>query len=251
MYKVMIVDDEKPVRVAVAALGDWERWDIGEPLTARNGRDAMKLMYQEQPDIVFVDMNMPLMNGVTFMGKALAEFPGTLFIVISGYDDFSYAHAAIRHGAVDYLLKPVVEEELNKALEKAVVKLNTENHIYTARVEDPLSTEGILSAVKESIDRHYTENITLSQLSDQFSLSKEYLCKVFKKKYGQSINRYLQKQRMLRAAELLKDEQIKVQDIAELLGFSDNNYFSKAFRKFYDMSPSEYRQKCLSSSAEQ
>ena len=66
-----------------------------------------------------------------------------------------------------------------------------------------------------------------------------------------AFNRYLQKQRMLRAAELLKDEQIKVQDIAELLGFSDNNYFSKAFRKFYDMSPSEYRQKSLSPSAEQ
>ncbi|MDC7239954.1 MAG: response regulator [Spirochaetales bacterium] len=241
MYNVLIVDDEKPVRVAVSALGEWDRWDLGEPATARNGREALKLMEQEHRDIVFVDMNMPLMNGITFLERARKEYPGTKFIVISGYDDFSYAHAAIRNGVLDYILKPVVAEELNEALAKAVKGLNQDNHIYTVSSGDSLTTERTAEAVKECIDNHYTENISLTQLSEQYSLSKEYLCKIFKKKYGMGIYQYLLQVRMEKAAELLQEDRLKIQEIAELLGFSDNNYFSKAFRKFYDTSPTRFR----------
>jgi two-component system response regulator YesN len=120
MYKALIIDDEKPVRVAITALAEWDKWDIEEPETAVNGKDALEKLHRLNVDIVFVDMNMPIMNGIQFMDRVSVEFPDIKFIVISGYSDFQYAHSAIRHRAVDYLLKPIVADDLNEALRKAV-----------------------------------------------------------------------------------------------------------------------------------
>ena len=72
-------------------------------------------------------------------------------------------------------------------------------------------------------------------------MSREYLMKLFKQEYGLGIHEYVQKVRMEKAKELLDDTQLKIQEISEMLGFKDKNYFSKAFRNYYSISPSEYR----------
>lgn len=114
MYKSLIIDDEKPVQIAISKLGKWHHYNIKIPETAANGEQGLKIMREIHPSVVFVDMNMPIMDGCSFLNIASKEFPDCKFIVVSGYDSFSYAHQALRCGAIDYLLKPIEEKSLNE-----------------------------------------------------------------------------------------------------------------------------------------
>lgn len=246
MYKSLIIDDENPVWVAISALGHWRSLGIEEPHHATNGKDGLSCCRELHPDIVFVDMQMPLMSGPEFLEKAKEEFPHTKFIVVSGYDYFEYAHAAIKGGAIDYLLKPIVEEELNASLEKAVRLLNLEHDVD---MEEDLSSDinniapgTVIDIIKEYIEQNYCEDIKISMFSEKYFFSKEYLSKLYKKKYGCGIYEYALKLRMERAKELLARPDIQIQEISERLGYSNNNYFSKAFKNYYNISPSEYRE---------
>ncbi len=124
MYKALIIDDEKPVQIAIQKLGKWKYYGIEPPRLAVNGRDGLQAMREFHPEIVFVDMNMPVMDGVSFLQTASEEFPDSQYVVVSGYDQFSYAQQALHYGACEYLLKPVEEDALNGAIEKAILRID-------------------------------------------------------------------------------------------------------------------------------
>lgn len=243
MYKALIVDDEKPVRIAISKLGKWSRFQIEPPLMAANGKEALTTMREIRPDIVFVDMYMPIMNGSDFLKAASEEFPGTRFIVISGYDDFSYAQQAIRYGAVDYLLKPIVEEELNDAILRTIQTIDPDFIPLDEESEETnLNSDAVIDIIHDYIDKNYSQNIKISMFADKYFFSKEYLTRQFKARYSCGIYEYVLQVRMERARELLLDPAIKIQDIAQRVGYVDNNYFSKAFRTYYGISPTAFRQ---------
>lgn len=247
MHKVLIVDDEKPVRIAISKLGAWSRWHIEPPVYAQNGKEALSTMLEIHPSIVFVDMQMPVMDGTEFLKNAneLAgkrEFPFKI-IVISGYDDFRYAQDAIRYGAIDYLLKPVEPDKLNAAIERAMKTLYPEED-FDAEDDDvsaELSASEVVELIHETIELHYPDNIRIQDFSEKYFFSKEYLSRLFKVRYGIGIYEYLTSVRMKRAEELLCDPGISIADISGRTGFADSNYFSKAFRTYSGMTPSDYR----------
>ncbi len=243
MYKALIVDDEKPVRIAISKLGKWSHFKIDPPLMAANGKEALTTMREVRPDIVFVDMHMPLMDGSEFLKEASEEFPSTRFIIISGYDDFTYAQQAIRYGAVDYLLKPIVEEDLNEAILRTLQAMHPGFVPLGEEAEETnLDADTVIRIIHDYIEKNYSQNIKISMFSDKYFFSKEYLTRQFKARYHCGIYEYVLQVRMERARELLLDPEIKIQDIAQRLGYADNNYFSKAFRTYYGVSPSAFRQ---------
>lgn len=95
--------------------------------------------------------------------------------------------------------------------------------------------------IKSYIDNHYFEDIKISLFAEKYYLSREYLMKLFKQQFGVGIHEYVQKVRMDKAKQLLDDPSLKIQDISAMLGYKDKNYFSKAFRNYYSVSPTEYR----------
>lgn len=99
----------------------------------------------------------------------------------------------------------------------------------------------VLEQIKSYVDNRYYEDIKISVFTDKYFLSREYLMKLFKARYGYGIHEYVQKVRMDKAKELLGDPDLKIQEISEILGYRDKNYFSKAFRNYFDCSPTEYR----------
>lgn len=238
MYQALIVDDERPVHLAIQALVDWSAFHTHIPLSAYNGEEALHMMALHNPDIVFVDMNMPLMDGVGFLSKATKDYPDSQFIVISGYDDFAFAQAAIRHNVLDYLLKPIDRDELAAALKKASSNLPMQQ-------DETSKPANIAAAVKDYIDRHYQDDISMNKLAEQFYFSREYLSRIFRSQYGCAIYEYLLKVRMDHACQLLKSTNCQLQEIAEKLGYSNANYFSKAFRKHCNITPTEYREQLL------
>lgn len=242
MYKALIVDDEKPVRIAISKLGKWARFGIESPLMAANGKEALSIMREVHPEIVFVDMHMPIMNGLDFLEHASSEYPETRFIIISGYDDFTYAQKAIRYRVMEYLLKPVVEEDLNNAILRAVKNICPEFEPLNEKQEATnLESDKVIEIIHDYIDKNYSRNIKITHFSEEYYFSKEYLTRQFKAKYGCGIYEYVLQVRMTRARELLLNSELKIQEIAQRVGYADKNYFSKAFRTYYGVSPTEFR----------
>lgn len=107
MYKVLIIDDEEPLREAINILGDWKGLGVDQVLEATDGNMGLDMLREQKIDLVLVDMKMPELNGSELLQIVEKEFPELLTIVISGYNDFEYTRQAIRSKVVDYLLKPV------------------------------------------------------------------------------------------------------------------------------------------------
>jgi two-component system response regulator YesN len=128
VYKALVIDDEKPARQAIITLGQWAAAGVTELYEAREGAAGLAVLRKKQPDIVIVDMKMPQMDGVKFLEIACREYPRVKYVVISGYDDYEYTRRAIRANVRDYLLKPVIEAELNEVINRVVDELNEEKH---------------------------------------------------------------------------------------------------------------------------
>ncbi|MBY9081173.1 response regulator [Paenibacillus sp. HN-1] len=124
--KVLIVDDEKHVREAIRYFVPWEQYGVTGIYEATNGQEAMEIVLEQEPAVVFTDMRMPMMDGAELLEWLHRCSPYTKTIVISGYQDFSYVKPAIVYGGIDYLLKPVNRKALVAAADRAFQKWNEE-----------------------------------------------------------------------------------------------------------------------------
>ncbi len=115
-YKVVIIDDEPWTREVIKKLGDWEALGLEVVGEASDGEYGLELIRQVSPDIILTDVKMPHLNGIDLIAALRKEDNHSLVIFISGYDDYSYIRSALKLDAVDYLLKPVKPEELNRQL---------------------------------------------------------------------------------------------------------------------------------------
>lgn len=103
------------------------------------------------------------------------------------------------------------------------------------------SNKTTIHQIKEYIERHMHEDVSLNKLAKRFYLNPSYLSQLFKNETGETYSDYLTQIRMEKAKRLLGDANFKVQDVSELAGYSDSRYFSQTFKKYTGMSPSEYR----------
>ncbi|MDF2645445.1 MAG: response regulator [Paenibacillus sp.] len=127
MLKVMLVDDEVYVRKGLLGLIDWENIGYRVSHEADNGQDALRLIACEQPDVVITDIRMPILDGLKLIEEVkIRNISPCKFIILSGYNDFSYAQSAIRFGVSDYILKPIDEDELEVILRKLAGQIRQE-----------------------------------------------------------------------------------------------------------------------------
>ena len=131
MIKVLIADDELRICELIFRLIDWESLGMSVIAVAHDGRETIKIIKNEMPDIVITDIRMPGYNGVDVIriGKEYNSY--IQFIIISGYSQFDYAQNAIHYGVSDYLLKPVKAEELTKALLRIKSRIDKNNQMYS------------------------------------------------------------------------------------------------------------------------
>ncbi len=158
MYSVLIVDDEEPLIEAIRILGDWDNLRVTEIMEANNGKEGMALIREKKPDLILVDMKMPVMSGTEFLKLVNQEYPDIPIIVISGYNDFDYARQAIKSDAVDYLLKPVNKKELNHALGVAVAGIEQRRRERDVHIDREITLNMSLPKLKEKILISILEN---------------------------------------------------------------------------------------------
>jgi two-component system, response regulator YesN len=145
MITIIIADDEKLIRAGIKKILTNAFGDIITVLEARNGKEAYELSFKEQPDVVITDIRMPEMDGVELMRKLTGLEHKPAIIVLSGYDEFTYAKAAIANGALSYILKPVDTEELINAVNSAITSAHKEEKERSEEALRTIMTEGMLN----------------------------------------------------------------------------------------------------------
>ena len=142
MITMIVVDDEYYLRLGIKEITDWN--EIGVELVgdAGNGEDGLKLALELEPDIILMDIRMPILNGLELMGKLKEHKLKSAVIVLSGFNDFEYAQVAINHGALAYLLKPIDKQQLVETVAKVVetIKIQKSTKNYYEKLKGELSS---------------------------------------------------------------------------------------------------------------
>ena len=115
MYKVVIVDDEPIIVEGLSRLLPWDKYGCEVVGTAYNGNEGLEMIRKETPDILFSDIAMPGMDGLTMIAALRSEFPEMQISILTGYRDFDFCQRALRLGVARFLLKPSNMEELEEA----------------------------------------------------------------------------------------------------------------------------------------
>lgn len=239
--RVLLVDDEIIIREGFKRLFDWEAHDcevIGE---AADGMEALAQIDDLQPDIVIMDINIPVMNGLKVIQMSKIKHPEMAFVIVSGYDDFSYCREALRLQITDYILKPVNYQEFGTCIDNLKISM-FENR--TTEETDEQEEHTILGIVRY-MQEHLTEEISLNVLAEEFHLSASYISQLFKNEIGVNFLVYLTNIRMEQAKKLLLSTPLSIAEVSERSGYGDYRVFTKAFKKSEGVTPSQYRRNFL------
>lgn len=124
--KVLIVDDEHLIRNLLRMRIDWVAQGMEIVGEAANAEEAMVLVEQLQPDIIFTDIYMPKIDGIEFSEQVLAIFPHIKIVIVTGHDEFEYARRSIKIGVFEFILKPIRPAELLQVTSKLRQKIEKE-----------------------------------------------------------------------------------------------------------------------------
>lgn len=249
MYKVLLVDDEPLVCKGFQQLVHWNDCGFQVIATASNGKEAYQMHKLQKYDLIVTDLKMPVMGGLELIRKIhSSQDDFCQIIIVSAYGEFSFAQEAMQYGVDYYLLKPLDETVMEGFLSQIKDKLDAHEQPL-AKIPDReiienqyrISTNGAITEMKEYINTHYTEPLSLNYLAEKFSFSPVYLGHLFKKEIGFSFNEYLKRVRIQAACEMLDENDIAIKKLAEKTGISDLNYFYRLFKQVTGMTPSQYR----------
>lgn len=225
MIRAVICDDEKAALNIIRHFIEAEMLPIEIAGTAENGRDAWNLIQREKPDLVFMDIHMPYMNGFEIIQK----MKDSKVIIITAYDSFEYAQKALRLGAVDIILKPIDFQQLRQAIARAVGWNFTGNEV----VDQTLAY----------LYEHYNDKIDLETLARQIFCSESHLARSFKKYTGMTVVSFVHKIRIEKSRHMLKEEGLSVKEAAERAGYQNLNHFYKYFKQYTGMTSAAYMKK--------
>ena len=237
--KLLIADDEDVIRNGISKYVKLHTDRFNKILLAENGQETIEQILKYRPDIVLLDVQMPVKTGLEVMKEIKLAGLAPIIIILSGHDEFKYAQQALRLGARDYVLKPVRSSDILKML----VEFADELSIPEKNIEDSRETglNPVVNQAKEYIEENYYSNLTLQQVADKVSISAGYLSTLFNQELKCGFTDFLNEVRVNHACMYLKQNYFKTYEIAYKIGFNDEKYFSKVFKKIKGMSPSEYK----------
>ena len=240
--RVLLVDDEIMIRQGFKQLFDWEGHDCQVVGEAADGMEALTQIDALRPDIVIMDINIPIMNGLKVIQCTRLKYPQIAFVIVSGYDDFAYCREALRLKITDYILKPVNYEEFGTCIDNLKIALFQQE---SAR-EEPQEEERPILAITRYLQEHLSEDVSLSVLAEEFHLSAQYISQLFKNEIGVGFLAYLTNIRMEKAKQLLLSTSLSIAEVSEQSGYGDYRVFTKVFKKSEGITPSQYRRDFIS-----
>lgn len=239
--RVLLVDDEIMIREGFKKLFDWEAHECVVVGEAADGMEAITKIDEEQPDIVIMDINIPIINGLKVIQLSRVKYPSMAFVIVSGYDDFSYCREALRLQITDYILKPVNYKEFGSCIDRLKISL------YNNEVKEKpvVKKERVITGITKYMQEHLSEDVSLHILSEEFHLNSQYISQLFKNEIGVNFLTYLTNIRMEHAKKLLLSTSLSIAEVSEQSGYGDYRMFTKVFKKSEGITPSQYRRDFL------
>lgn len=345
MYKLLIVDDEAIEREYLQGVFREDMPEISMILSAANGQIAMDIAMKEKPHIIIMDVNMPLLDGLSASALIRKALPDSIILINSAYSEFEFAQRAINLRLDGYLLKPAKPETIIELIRTNLARKHSNSHVihtqhqrissdlwnaadrlvdsflslddkliesetnsFMAQLEklhgnieiqrlfvinslfrlqqacqsttpllsshmsqlilsisqepfwqgilDQVSTffiklshehekynlhKDLTTLVKNYLDAHFHQALSLVELAEQFSVSPTHLSKKFSEDTGIPLSIYLRELRLNEACRLLRHSTLPISTVATMVGFHDIPHFNRLFRSHYNMTPSAYR----------
>ena len=251
MDKVLLVEDEDIIRRGLLYAVDWLKEDCVVVGEAMDGVDGLEKIDTLRPDIVITDVKMPYLDGLGMLEQSRDR--GYEAIILSGYDEFSYAKRAISLDVTEYLLKPVDFDALHESLVRAKERLRrraetrrlAQEYAASAPVEIFPSAGAPVGKYTGKLLRRiradYAERLSLRDIAAEYGVSEAYLQKCFKQDTNYTFNDFLNRYRILRAAEYLRAGDGRIYEIGARVGFQDYKYFTLVFKKYMNCTPGQFR----------
>lgn len=256
MIKVAVVEDEWILRKGLIRSIDWTKYDcviVGE---AGNGKEGLELIRQEHPDVVITDIQMPIMNGLEMI-EAAGKEQHFHSIILTSYSEFAYAKKAVSLHVAEYLLKPIKEAELCQLLQTISEQIrqeqlysSLEKHMQIKNLAGRQFPEIQLSCgeagnyyVKEAmreIRENFGQKISVEQIAEKLGVSASYLSRKFKEETQHTFLDYLNQYRVTKAVQLMNVGKYRIMEIADMTGFTNQKHFYGVFKKYVNMTPSEF-----------
>lgn len=246
MYRICVIEDETIIRHGIIASIDWQKHNCEVVGEAGNGQEGIKIIEKTKPDIIILDINMPIMDGLEMISKLPPNIYS--FIIISGHSEFSYAKKAIKYNVSEYLLKPLDHTLFESALSRAINDLEMKR-VYSERkkteedeifkiLDLDIKVESLtLSIALNYIRLHFHEKITMDDLIRETNKSSTSISNRFQDYLEMPFSEYLTKFRIQKSIDLIKDLNFHLYEISEKVGYNDYKYFNLVFKKTMGVSP--------------
>ena len=233
--RILIAEDEQRTRQGLVRVLQSLRDEYEIVAQASNGKAALEMILEQKPDVVFIDIKMPFMDGLSVIEAARAQGIKAEFVIVSAYADFDFAKQSISLGVIEYLLKPLTRDEAEAVLKKIENKISGKNSYSRRKSRNlrdkyPDAHPMILQAL-DIIQSGYAGKISQKKLAEDLGLSQEYFSYLFGKNIGENFSTFLREYRIEQAQYMLREEICDQRDVPYQVGFSDSKYFKKVFRE--------------------
>ena len=249
MYRVFVVDDEKEIRKGLINFFPWNMLGYEVIGQAENGKQAFDYITKnfKMVDVLLTDIKMPIMDGIELVRQLMQKGINLKVVFLSAYSDFEYARDGLKMGVVDYALKPTEYNNLIQTFQRISKMLDLERG--SSKTSDVGEHQSFLSyhgklihAAKQYLNINYA-NTNLEMAAQYVNLSPSYLSTLFKEETGATFSDYLLTQKMENAARMILDIEYKAYEISEKVGYCSPKNFTRAFKRYFGVSPREYRNK--------
>lgn len=241
MYKVVIVDDEPIIAEGLRRTVDWNRFGCEVTGIAYSGKEGLDLIEQQNPDILFSDIRMPDLDGLSMIAALKSQHRNLEITILTGFRDFEYAREAINLGVRRFLLKPSRMDEINEAVQAMTEELAKQNPKEQPEEESGTAGNFIVRNALAYMEEHYREKLQLNDVAEQVFVSPWHLSKLINSVQNENFSEVLNRIRIRHAKELMKDPSLRIGDIADQVGFMDLAHFSRVFKKQTGKTPNEFR----------
>lgn len=245
-YSVMVVEDNYDLRsYLVKSLNS--NFSV---IAASNGKEALQKIKQATPDLIISDIMMPEMDGIQFCKQIKSDIQNCHipFIILTAKGDTETEIAGFKLGIDEYLSKPFKNEVL---VARILALLDNRNKLHKAIRSGQLDiqkTESInkldkefLIRVHETIKNNFHRpELSVEYISQQISMGKTTFFQKYKKLTGDTINDYITKTRMKKAADLLRHDGLSIKETSYEVGYKSRSHFSSVFKDYFKRSPKDY-----------
>ncbi len=239
--RILIAEDEQRARRGLKNLIMSISDDYEIVAEVSDGRQALEIMQIVKPDVVFTDLKMPYMSGLELIKASKAAEIKAKFVIVSVYEEFEVARQAISLGVCEYLVKPIMLEEVRDLMARLEDKRHGDNSgcVGSLKKKYP-NAHPLVRKSLSFIESGYASKISQKELAESLGVSQEYLCYLFNKDVGMNFSRFVRKFRIGLAKKLLLSKAVPKEEVPYRVGFSDSKYFNKVFREVEGISVAEF-----------